>query len=62
MAPDARIADPKGSTPMTASEVFIRRDSHPLHPVVYRWHGRLWRCSEAEWKRLLAEQIKEKVR
>lgn len=61
---------------MTAQEVFIRRENiftwglefNSIKPdrkqwfVVYRWHGRLWRCSESEWKRLLAEQIKEKVK
>lgn len=47
---------------------FIRREQAPFdsllkgQTVVYQWDGRLWRCSEAEWKRLLAEQIKEKVK
>lgn len=31
---------------------FVRREpAYPGCKVIYRWRGRLWRCSEREWKR-----------
>lgn len=39
---------------------FVRRESHgeltpfgrcDVFSVIYRWRGRLWRCSEKEWQR-----------
>lgn len=36
---------------------FIRRDEHPVQPVIYQFGQRLFRCSEREWFRMV--QAKE---